>query len=84
MDVMRREDLQRGRTELGAAVPYSTVPSAARDFQLGICTVVLAWENQASALHIQSLHWGRHRGDRKAGVGESSVCQEGKTDTFLK
>lgn len=84
MDVMRREDLQRGRTELGAAVPYSTVPSAARDFQLGICTVVLAWENQASALHIQSLHWGRHRGDRKAVVGESSVCQEGKTDTFLK
>lgn len=32
----------------------------------------------------ESLPWGRHRGDRKAGVGESSVCQEGKSDTFLK
>lgn len=61
MDTVRREDLQRERTELGAAVPCSTVPSAEWDFQLGICTVVLAWENQPSALHLQSQHWQQER-----------------------
>lgn len=45
MDVVRREELQREGTEPGAAVPYSMVPSVAWHFQLGICTVALAWEN---------------------------------------
>lgn len=40
---------------------------------------------------LQRQHWqqgrpctGAHRGDRKAAVGESSVCQEGESDTSLK
>lgn len=90
MDAVGREDLQRERTELGAAVPFSTIPSAAWDFQLGICTVVLAWEistispsPSVPALAAgESLPWGRYRGDRKAGVGRALCVRKASQTHF--
>lgn len=77
------------RTELGAAVPYSMVPSAAWDFQLGICAVVLAWENGPSAL--QSQHWQQERaciGADTTGTGRQvqgrALCVGKVSQTFLK
>lgn len=81
MDAVRREE-SREKGQSWEQL-FHTVPCAARHFQLGICAVVLAWENQPSALHLRSQHRGGTKGTGGS-CRESSVPGEGESGTFLK
>lgn len=94
--ILRKGDLWRERTEPGNSCSMQHGAFCSVWFSAGDpygCFSLGKWEispspsfplEKALLAAREALRWSGHDGNRKAGVGESSACLEGKSHTFLK